>query len=321
MWMGSEKMSIDNSFFINGNDGHKIFVYCWNNVSEPKAVVQIFHGMAEHAGRYKRLAEYLNTKGFIVYANDHRGHGKTAGTIEDLGYIGEDGFNRIVEDQHIIKEVIKEKYSELPIFVLGHSFGSFVAQEYITRYGDEIQGVILSGSALMKGIDVTLGKFIATIEKSIFVDKKKSNLMDKLSFGSYNKKIKDSKLQFEWLSTDLEEVKKYDDDPLCGTVFTTGFFYNFFTGLSKLYKKDKLDKIPRKLPIFILSGDEDPVGKYGKLVRKLYDLYNNLGIEDVTMKLYKDGRHEMINETNRQEVYKDILSWINECLSIKKLSE
>lgn len=313
-------MNKENSLFIKGNDGHKVFVYYWDNVSEPKGVIHIFHGMAEHAGRYKRLAEYLNTKGFIVYANDHRGHGKTTGTIEELGYIGEDGFNRIVEDQHIIKEVIKEKYPELPIFVLGHSFGSFIAQEYITRYGGEIQGVILSGSALMKGIDVTLGKFIATIEKSIFGDKKKSNLMDRLSFGSYNKKIKDSKSQFEWLSTDLEEVKKYDDDPFCGTVFTTGFFYNFFKGLSKLYKKDRLDKIPKKIPIFILAGDEDPVGRYGKSVRKLHDLYIDTGIEDVTMKLYKGGRHEMINELNREDVYEDILGWINQCLSMKNLS-
>ncbi|MBS4538766.1 alpha/beta hydrolase [Clostridium sp. D2Q-11] len=303
-------MNIENSFYITGKDNYKVYVYCWDDVVNPKGVIHIFHGMAEHAERYKEFAEYLNNKGFIVYANDHRGHGKTAGRIEELGYIGEDGFNNIVEDQSIIKNLIRNKYPELPIIVFGHSFGSFIAQEYIIRYGNEIQGVILSGSAMMKGVDVSLGRVLSSIERKINGDKKKSNLINNLSFGTYNKKINDSDSLFAWLTSDEKEVKKYDEDPYCGTVFTTGFFYYFFTGLSTLYKKKRLDNISKELPILILSGKDDPVGKYGKSVRKLYESYMNIGIENVDIKLYEGGRHEMINEINKNEVFEDIVNWI-----------
>jgi alpha-beta hydrolase superfamily lysophospholipase len=304
--------NIKDGFFINGKDGKEIYVYCWDKVLTPKAVIQIFHGMAEHAGRYKEFAQFLNSQGFIVYADDHRGHGKTAGSIEKLGYIGEDGFNKIVEDEHIISELIKEKHKGLPIVVFGHSFGSFIAQEYIIRYAHIISGVILSGSALRKGIDVHAGIAVSYVEKSIFSENKKSKLLDFLSFYNYNKKIKNSKSKFDWLSTDYEEIKKYEEDPLCGTVFTTGFYYYFLKGLTKLYKKDRLSKIPKKLPIFIISGEEDPVGNYGAWVKKLYNNYKDIEMKNVTLKLYHGKRHEQLNETSKYETFTDIVSWINE---------
>ena len=205
---------------IKAKDGKESYIYCWYKVKEPKAMLQIFHGMAEHAGRYKDFAQYLNSQGFIVYASDHRGHGKTAGTIEELGYIGKDGFNATVEDKRLIFQKMKEEHPELPMFLLGHSFGSFLAQEYIIRYGSELKGVILSGSALQKGLQVYAGSMISSIEKLIWGEKKQSKLLDHLSFGSYNKRIKDDEHKFAWLSTDLNQVKKYEDDPFCGTVFT-----------------------------------------------------------------------------------------------------
>lgn len=306
--------NIKEGSFIKGKDGKEIFVYCWGSISESRAVIQIFHGMAEHAGRYKKFAEYLNAQGFIVYANDHRGHGRTAGSVEELGYIGKDGFNAIVEDEYIISKFIKEKYKNLPVIILGHSFGSFVAQEYIIRYGDKIKGVILSGSAARMGLDVRVGKLIASIEKSIFGDTKKSRVIDYLSFSGYNKKIKNNKYKFEWLSCDLEEVKKYEEDPLCGTVVTIGFFYWFFKGILELYKKERLIKIPNDLPILIVSGEEDPVGNYGHLVKKLYEIYKAIGIKNLDMELYVDRRHELIHEINRDEVFTDLLMWIDNCI-------
>lgn len=301
---------INDGFFIKGKDGKEIFVYCWDEVKEPKGVVQIFHGMAEHAGRYKEFAKHLNNEGFIVYADDHRGHGKTAGSIEKLGCIGEDGFNKIVEDEAVIKNLIKEKHKGLPIIVFAHSFGSFIAQEYIMRYGSELAGTILCGSAARAGLDVYAGKTIAYMEKILFNDNKKSKLLDFLSFYNYNKKFKESESNFAWLTSDDQEIKKFQEDPLCGTIFTTGFYYYFLKGLTKLYHADRLNRIPKDLPIFIIAGEEDPVGNYGALVKKLYKNYVNLKIEKVDLKLYQDKRHEILNEIGREEVFYDVVSWI-----------
>jgi len=298
--------------FIKGQDGKDVFVYCWDDVSHPKAVVQIFHGMAEHAERYKDFAKYLNQQGYIVYADDHRGHGKTAGNVEDLGYIGEDGFNQIVEDEHTIMKDIKEKYRSLPVIIFGHSFGSFIAQEFIIRYGEEVSATVLCGSAARKGLEVSLGQKISALEKYLFGERNQSKLLDYLSFNNYNKGIKDSTSKFAWLSRDPEEVRKYEDDPYCGRLFTTGFFYYLFQGLSQLYVKERLAQIPKELPIFIIAGDRDPVGNQGRSVKKLHSFYKEANVKDVQCKLYKGGRHELLNEINKNEVFNDIATWVKE---------
>jgi len=295
---------------IKAKDGKELYIYCWDKVENPKAMLHIFHGMAEHAGRYREFAEYLNRNGIIVYASDHRGHGKTAGRVEELGYIGEDGFNAIVEDKHIIFEQMKQDHPELPMFLLGHSFGSFLAQEYILRYGSELKGVILSGSAAQKGPQVYAGRLISSFERLIFGEKKQSKLLDRLSFGNYNKRTGDSGHKFGWLSSDIKEVIKYEEDSFCGTIFTTGFYYYFMKGLTKLYKKSRLNLIPTELSIYIISGEEDPVGGYGKLVKQLFNMYKEIGIRDVQMKLYPGLRHEILNEVNKNKVYIDLLHWL-----------
>ncbi|NBI06981.1 alpha/beta hydrolase [Senegalia massiliensis] len=302
----------NNGTFIKGKDDFPIYLYTWNRVNEPKGVVQIFHGMAEHAARYNDFAKHLNREGYIVYASDHRGHGKTAKGVDNLGNIGEDGFSNIVHDGYIINRMIKKSYSNLPIILLGHSFGSFISQEYIIKYGESIDGLILSGSAKMEGIPIKLGQIISTIQKKIYDDKNKANLIDKASFGNFNKKIKHPISKFSWLTRDEEQVEKYDEDPLCGTIFPIIYYYYFFDGLSKLYIKERLENIPKNLPIFIFSGDKDPVGGYGKQVKKLYETYKDIGIKNVNIKLYPGGRHEMLNEINRKEVYNHITDWIKE---------
>lgn len=301
-------------FFIQGVDGKDIFVHCWGRVREPRGVVQVFHGMAEHGGRYERFAQFLNGHGYIVYADDHRGHGKTAGRLEEIGYLGEDGFNKVVEDEHVITGRIKEQHPGLPVFLFAHSFGSFVGQEYITRYGSEISGVILSGSACKSGPEVAVGRTIAAMERKLFGDRRRSRLVDYLSFSRFNSRIEKPKQKFAWLSRDEEEGKKYMEDPFCGTVFTANFFYFFFMGLSALYRKEKIERIPKSLPVFICAGDGDPVGNYGKSVKKLYELYRKTGMKQVELKLYPDARHEILNETNRDEVFDDILHWIEKAV-------
>lgn len=296
-------------------DGHNISVYSWNEVEEPEAVLQIFHGMAEHAERYNRLARFLNSKGIIVIGNDHRGHGKTAQHNGKIGVIGKNGFYKIVEDEYMLTKQIKQQYDGIPVFILGHSFGSFVGQEYITRYGSEIAGIILSGTAAQVGAEVRLGKYLASIKARLTGEEKPARLIEILSFGTYNKRIVKPKTLFDWLSRDEAEVRKYIDDEYCGFTCSAGFYYYFLDAMLNLYKESKLGGIPKNLPVYILAGREDPVGGYGKKTEKLYDILRDLGLADLNMKLYKEARHEILNDINRQEVSEDILVWIKSHLN------
>jgi len=299
-------------FSVKGSNQKDIYLYYWSTPSKPKAVIQIFHGMAEHAGRYERFAHYMNDKDFAVYANDLRGHGKTAERLGEIGYIGEDGFNGIVEDQHIITETIKANHPNTPVVILAHSFGSFITQEYITRYGKDVSAVIMSGSSMIKGFQVIAGRILAIISKMIFSERKKSHLINKLSFGAYNRKIENPTSPFDWISRDKTEVRKYDLDPYCGIVLSINFYYYFFKGLAALYRDKKLNNIPKSLPIFMISGDNDPVSNYGKGVTKLYENYKRIGLQNVDIKLYEGARHEILNEINRVEVFEDIILFIKD---------
>lgn len=295
--------------FIKGKDGQEVFLRIWDKVSEPKAVLQIFHGMAEHSGRYEVFAEFLNNKGIIVYADDHRGHGRTAENNGQLGYLGEHGFYNVVEDEHIITKHIKEIHKELPIFIFAHSFGSFIGQEYITRYSKEITAIILSGSAKNHGVDIEAGLLVSSIQNKFCDNRKEAKFIDNFAFGGFNKNIENPPTKVAWLTRDEEEQKKYLEDKYCAFVPTIDFYKNLFDGFSKLYEKDKLEKINKELPILILSGDKDPVGKQGESVKSLYEQYKNLNIERVDIKLFVDARHELLNEINKEEVFDYIYDW------------
>ena len=302
------------SILLERDQDFKIFLRIWDEVENPKAIVQIFHGMAEHSERYDDFAKYLNSKGFIVYADDHRGHGLSVKEGSVQGYIGEDGFNRIVEDEKEISNLIRKSYKELPLYIFAHSFGSFIGQEYITKYSKEIDGIILSGSSKQDGIDLKMGKVLASIQKLLFNETAKAKLIDKLSFGAYNSKVKNRKTNCDWLSRDEKEVNKYLEDEKCGFISPINFYNHMFNGLSKLYKLEKLNKIDKNLSILVISGDEDPVGKYGIGVRRLHQQYVDLGLKNSAIKLYEGGRHELLNETNKHEVYDFIYNWLREIL-------
>lgn len=278
-----------------------------------KGIVQIAHGMAETSDRYERFGNALAEQGYLVYTHDHRGHGKTAGSVENLGYLADkDGFFWLVRDMHHLTVIIRKKYPSLPLFLLGHSMGSFAAQRYGMEYGKELNGLILSGSNGNQGLMLRAGSLIAAMEVRKIGRRTKSERMNKLLFGGFNKIFNPGRTDFDWLTRDEEEVDKYIKDPYCGTVFTSGFYYDFIQGLMVLEKKKNRRKVPKNLPMLIISGDKDPVGKCGKGVRNLYQIYKNTGVEDITLKLYPEARHELLNERNKEQVTDEIITWLKE---------
>lgn len=301
-------------FYFKGKENLNIHVYKYTSENiKPKAVVQIAHGMSETAIRYKEFAQELTENGYVVYINDHRGHGITAKTIDNIGYLAEkDGFTCLVEDMNILTNIIKEENPHLPIYLFGHSMGSFASQRYIMEYGDNLAGLILSGSNGKHGKILKVAQLISKSEIKKHGRRHRSKKLDNLIFGGNNKGFKPSKTDFDWLSRDEKEVQKYIEDPFCGVLFTCGFFYDFIKGLQEVEDKENLKKVPLDLPIYIMSGDKDPVGKNGKGVLRLKDRYVNLGVKKVSCKLYEGGRHEMLNEINKEEVIKDIISWLDE---------
>ena len=293
-------------------DGADIHCYIWDNVENPKAVVQIAHGMGEHCGRYDDFASFLNRNGYIVIAEDHRGHGKTCG-YEKRGIVEGDSYNDTISDMIALTNNFAYKKYKLPIVLIGHSYGSFLSQGYIERNGDALAGVILSGSAYMNTMQVAFGRLVATIQNAILGGEKPANLIAKLSFGAYDKQFKAEHQSFAWLTRDKAVVEKYIADEYCGAAFnmSIAFQKSFFCGMKTIYQQRALGGIPKDLPIFIASGDKDPVGGNGTLVSRLYDMYRSLGIADVAVKLYPDARHEILNEINRDEVYADFLAFID----------
>lgn len=301
-------------FTFESVDQTEIFVYQWLRENQKqKGVIQIAHGMAETAARYERFAEILTANGFIVYANDHRGHGKTAKKIDTLGYLGEkEGFKLVVEDMAHLTKQIKEDHPTLPIYLFSHSMGSFAAQRYIMDFPIQINGLILSGSNGAQGFILKFGKILAKLEMRIRGKKAKSKLMNQLTFGSYNKNFQPQTTGSEWLTRDREELTKYLNNPYCGTIFPTSFYYEFLDTLEYIEDENNFRKIPKDLPIFLLSGDQDPVGDFGNGVIKLRNRYEQVGVKDLQMKLYEEARHELLNELNREEVMRDIIKWLEE---------
>lgn len=301
------------NFIFKGREGLDINVYKWESEEvKPKAIIQIAHGMSETADRYEYFAKILTSHGYIVYINDHRGHGETAKHIDNVGYLADkDGFKCLVEDMNSLTNIIKDENEELPIYLFGHSMGSFASQRYIMDYGYNLDGLILSGSNGKHGFILNLADIVISNEIKKYGRKHRSKKLDNLIFGGNNRKFKPYRTDFDWLSRDNNEVDKYINNPFCGVLFTTGFFYDFIQGLKEIEDKENLKKVPTDLPIHIISGDKDPIGKNGKGVLRLRDRYINLGVKDVSCKLYEGGRHEMLNEINKDEVIDNIISWLD----------
>ncbi|UHA75952.1 alpha/beta hydrolase [Paenibacillus sp. 481] len=289
-----------------------IHVYCWSPDDERsiRGIVQIAHGMTETAERYERFAQALTDAGYVVYGNDHRGHGKTAAQVENLGYLGENGFEWMVLNMAQLSTMIKEKHEGLPLFLFGHSMGSFLSQQYISLHADLIEGVILCATNGPRGVDIIAGANLAKLIRTMRGDRHRSLLIDKLAFGSFNRKFEPSRTPFDWLSRDPAEVDKYVADPYCGFLSTVSFYHDFFRFLRVIHQPTTMARIPKTLPVMLIAGDADPVGMYGKGVLRLAEMYKQLTIQDVTCNIYAGARHELLNETNRDEITTDCIQWL-----------
>ncbi len=301
------------NFSFKDREDIEIFVYKWIPEGEEniRGVVQISHGMAEHAGRYERFAEELTSAGYIVYANDHRGHGKTAGSPLNIGYCGEDSFYWMVEDMRELTSIIKEENPGMPVFLLGHSMGSMLSQMYIALCGSEISGIILLGTTGKRGLMLNIGILMAKRQVIKIGVKTPSKKMNGITFAGYNREFEPIRTPFDWLSRDEGEVDKYINDPLCGGIFSAGFFYDLLRGLKKIHSRKVMGKIPKTLPVYFLSGGKDPVGGKCKTITGLIEEYKRLGIRDVTYRFYDGARHEILNEINKDEVMRDIIGWMD----------
>jgi len=313
---------VQNETYFESHDGTKLFLYQWTPEQEPKAVVHIVHGMAEHAFRYRRLAEKLTAAGIEVWAADQRGHGKTAdlkvnqpGKGGLLGHCADGyGFAFVTKDIHSLNREICKNRPNIPVFLLGHSWGSFIAQSYIEEYSGDlnINGCILSGTKGPGDIMVKTGAPFLTFFAAIRGQRKTSRVIRAIADGAYNKSFKPNRTEFDWLSRDEAEVDKFVVDPLCGFICSSGFYRDLTKLLNQIHSGESMAKISRLLPVYVFCGSADPVGDMGKSPTVLVNEYRNLGIKDLEFVLYPGARHELLNETNRDEVMDNLLSWINQ---------
>ncbi|GHT80111.1 hydrolase [Spirochaetia bacterium] len=296
----------------SGGEG-EIFSRLWANEA-PKAVLQIAHGMAEHSERYKEFATLLAENGYVVCMEDHAGHGPHT---KCKGFFAEkDGWLSVVNDVKGLMDEVTALYPGLPVFLMGHSMGSFLVRSYIVRYGEGLSGCILSGTMGPNPL-VNVVKTLIAITVACKGKKAEATLIGKLSGGANQGKFKNEGSPFAWLTTDTAEVQKYEDDPFCGFVFTASGYGDLFDGITEITAPGWADKVPRKLPVYIYSGEDDPVGDYGKGVKQVFDALKACDVEDVEIKLYCGGRHEMHNEVNKQEVYADVLGWLDKKVAAK----
>lgn len=274
-----------------------------------RCVVQIAHGMAEHIGRYDDFAKFLNDNGVLVAANDHAGHGKSVKDSNGLGsFAPENGWSLVLEDMRALYKAVKQNYPDVPYILMGHSMGSFLARTFASRKMADVEAYIFSGTA-GRNPAIGVARIIAKREIKKYGRMRPSRMLMDLSFGSYNKRFKPQRTGYEWLSRDTKTADLYSEDPLCGFDFTAGAFSDLFDGLSEIGAKEWAAAVP-DVPVLLISGAEDPVGGFGKGVREVYADLRSTG-HDVSMKLYEGGRHEMLNETNKDEVYRDILAFID----------
>lgn len=308
-------------FYFDSRDGksklHAVR-YLPDNPESVRGVLQIVHGMAEYAERYEEFAAFLTARGFVVTGEDHLGHGKSVEEGGKYGYFCEnDPATVLVRDVHRLKKMTEALYPNVPYVIMGHSMGSFITRNYLCRYGTGISAAIIMGTGMQPKAVVGMAKAVTKMQKLFAGSGDVSRFIDKLAFGGYNKKIDNPSTDWDWLSRDKDRVKRYMEDPLCGFTFTVNGFTALFELISRLYLPENLQQIPKKLPVFMVSGDADPVGDYGKGVRMAFDMLVAAGLENISLKLYEGGRHELLNETNRDEVMQDIYQWLEKTVSVQ----
>ncbi|MDX2378692.1 MAG: alpha/beta fold hydrolase [Acidimicrobiia bacterium] len=304
-------------FTITGGDGQTVAAFRWGDAGTPKGAVQIAHGLAEHAARYGRVAERLVGAGYVVYANDHRAHGRTADEFGAFGVARPGGWSAIVDDVHVLTEHIEGVHPGVPIVLLGHSMGSMIAQGYAQRWGDDLAGLVLSGTTGGLALDGDTLGLVTALGEGDGADQPSEIAV--AMFGGFNAPFDGPDATgFEWLSRDAAEVQKYVDDPWCGFPVSNGYIADMLVGTAAMWQPEAEANIRRDLPIYVMGGANDPVGgERAALVHELVGRYEVLGAGPVTLKLYADGRHEMLNEVNREEVESDLVAWIDATIAAR----
>ncbi len=281
------------------------------------AVVQIVHGMAEYIERYEEFAQFMTDRGFVVTGDDHLGHGKTVPEGGTFGYFCEqDPATVVVRDVHRLKKMTQALYPGVPYIILGHSMGSFITRNYMYRYGNGVPGLIIMGTGMQPCGAVIFGKLVAAIQKRLYGSKHVAHFLAKCALGSSNKRINPLRTHADWLTRDEVIVDAYIADPFCDFTFTVNGYETLFELIARLYRRENLEKIPKDLPVLMVSGAEDPVGEYGKGVAKAYESLKEAGLENIQMKLYADDRHEILNELDRATVMQDIYDWIRDTILV-----
>lgn len=285
----------------------------WEPAGRPLGIVLISHGMAEHIARYDQLGQALASAGYLAAGYNHLGHGETAPV---KGFFADDeGWRKVVEDLHAVMQFLSGRAAGAPRVLLGHSMGSFLAREYALSYPDSLDALVLSGTGWQGKALCALGLIPAKLFCLMGRGKKPSKFLDRLAFSSNNKPFRtQGGTAFDWLSRDKTEVRKYVEDPLCGFVFTAGGFKDLFTGLMRLTRLERLKKLPKGLPVRLISGGEDPVGKRGAGPETVARQYRGAELHNVTVKIYEGARHELFNEINRDQVREDLKSWLEDTL-------
>ena len=305
------------TFWLTANDRSRLYVNQWLPDGPAKAMIMLSHGMAEHSGRYARLAEALCGAGYGLYALDQRGHGRTA----DEGTLGlyaeKDGWNKVVGDLASLNQHIGQQQPGLPIILLGHSMGSYIAQAYLLHHSASLNGAILSGSNFQPVALYRAARVIARLERLRQGLRGRSALIEFLSFGSFNKAFKPNRTAFDWLSRDPDEVDKYINDPLCGFRCTNQLWIDLLGGLQQISKASNLAQIDPGLPILVMGGECDPVSE-GKRLNSLADALRDAGCQHLQLTVYPQARHEVFNETNRDAVTADVLAWLDQALTLRR---
>ena len=299
-------------FYFPSKDGNtEIHTIEWKPEGEVKAVLQICHGMVEYIRRYDEFARFLCDRGYYVVGNDHLGHGKSVQAKSEYGFFNEKYGNAcVLGDMHTLCQRTARKYPGVPYFILGHSMGSSLLRQYIQMYGNGLSGAVLMGvTSDQKKAALLFGKRLCRVMAAFRGWHYRSKMVDKMVVGPYNKKFKPAHTRADWITSDREQLDAYVSDPLCSFMFTVNAYYNVFSGMIGMQRKESVYMIPKGLPILFMSGAEDPVGDFGKGVRKIYEKYRAAGIRDVTLRLYTGDRHEILNETDRDQVYADLLEW------------
>lgn len=299
-------------YFPSSDEIHDIHAIIWRPEGDVRAIVQISHGMIEYVERYDELAEYLTARGILVVGNDHLGHGKSVMSEAEWGFFASgDASGKVVRDLHTLTLRMRKQYPSVPYFLLGHSMGSFMARRYAMTYGAELDGAIFVGTGNQPALLVSMAKMIVELMSILSGEHYRSKLVDRLMFGMYNKRFKPVRTRFDWLSRNQENVDKYRKDKACTFLFTLNGYKTLFSVLQFIEKPSNIIRIPAKLPILLLAGEEDPVGDYGRAVRKVYMIYKKRGIKDLSIKLYPQDRHEVLNETDRKDVYEYLYHWLD----------